>query len=101
MESERHTYELQNNSLLTFVSECCILRPEPSGPYKKLSIRRSEFNSLYSKWCRQNMVKPERERDIAQQLEQYFGIVAVKSNGIFDYPLAIKDDARAILTYDD
>lgn len=101
MESERHMYELQNNSLLTFVSECCILRPEPSGPYKKLSIRRSEFNSLYSKWCRQNMVKPERERDIGIQLEKHFGITAVKTNGIYEYPLDVMEEVKADLTCDD
>lgn len=101
MEMERAQYELQNNSLLTFVNECCILQPDPSEPRKKLSTKRSAFNWMYSKWCRLNMVKPERERDIAQQLERHFGIVAVKSNGIFDYPLAIKNDIEAILTYDE
>lgn len=101
MELERHAYEVQNNSLLTFVNECCITHPDPSDPRKKLSIKRSLFNCLYTKWCHQNMVKPERERDIARQLEKHFGIVAVKSNGIFDYPIGIKEDVFTMLTYYD
>lgn len=99
MEMERAQYELQNNSLLTFVSDCCIT--SPTEPNKKLSIRRAHFNQLYIIWCQQNMVKPERERDIGEQLSKHFGIHAVKSNGIYEYPIDVRREVILDLQCDE
>ena len=56
MTCERDDYEIENNSLLCFVSECCQI----GNGY----TRRSEFNKIYVQWCRINAVQPERSREI-------------------------------------
>lgn len=84
MLDERKKYETNNNSLLAFYNDCC----EATG-----KIRRSEFNSIYKKWCMGNNVKPERDREIPAQLMEHYGIKAKKVNGIFYYVfLTIKEE---------
>lgn len=85
MQIARELYVIENNSLFTFVKECCTLRDG--------STRRSRFNEAYNKWCKANHVQSERAREIGKQLEEQFGIVAEKKHGIYCYNLAIKTDA--------
>ena len=84
MRIEREHYTIENNSLLTFVKERCVLL--------KGTTKRSEFNEAYVKWCQQNLVKPERQRDIGRQLEETFGITATKRNGYFIYNLCVLNE---------
>lgn len=84
MLEEREFYTIENNSLLTFVKERCQL----FGDY----TRRADFNGEYVKWCQQNLIKPERQRDIGRQLEETFGITAVKRNGYYHYNLKVLDE---------
>ena len=86
MIAERQQYEIENNSLLTFVQECCDIG---SG-----TTRRSEFNCIYEIWCRKNYVKPERNRDIGSQLLKIFGISSHKSYGHFVYNISINEDIK-------
>ena len=92
MRVERERYTIENNSLLTFVKERCVLL--------KGYTKRAEFNEAYVQWCQKNLVKPERQRDIGRQLAETFGITATKRNGYFIYNLSIPDeDYEAIAEY--
>ena len=84
MTCERDDYEIENNSLLCFVSECCQI----GNGY----TRRSEFNKIYVQWCRINAVQPERSREIGNLLWKTYQLEASKRNGLYVYPLAIKDE---------
>lgn len=84
MKKERHAYSIENNSLFTFVNDCCKLHQGKT--------LRSKFNQVYMTWCKLNRVQPERLRDIEPQLTKMFGITATKSGGYFEYPLAIKGE---------
>lgn len=79
-------YAIENNSLLTFVNDCC----------KCYTIehrtKRSEFNQVYKRWCSANRVLPERDREIGRQLKEFFSISVQKSNGHYYYPLKIHDE---------
>lgn len=81
MRKERHAYSIENNSLLTFVNECCDLTQGKTY--------RSKFNQVYFNWCKLNRVQPERLRDIEPQLTKMFGIFATKNGGYFEYPMKI------------
>ena len=78
-------YQIENNSLLLFVNECCFLNVMPDE-----KVRRAEFNEVYKRWCAANRVLPERDREIGRQLKEFFAIEAQKTNGHFFYPLKIK-----------
>lgn len=80
----RRDYIIENNSLLSFVKECCC------DLYSGLT-KRSEFNKVYTAWCFVNRVRPERERSIGQQLFEYYQIEAKKRNGYYYYPINIED----------
>ena len=84
MRKERYAYSIENNSLLTFVNDCCELNHGKT--------LRSKFNQVYIAWCRLNRVQPERLRDIEPQLTKMFGISSTKNGGYFEYPLVIKSD---------
>lgn len=84
MRKERHDYSIENNSLLTFVNDCCELNHGKT--------LRSKFNQVYIAWCRLNRVQPERLRDIEPQLTKMFGISATKSGGYFEYPMVIRSE---------
>ncbi len=75
MQIGRDSYEIENNSLLTFVNECC----ERGDSV----IKRSEFGRYYAKWCKANFVQAERARDIEPQLVRFFGIQSHKRNGYY------------------
>lgn len=86
MKKSIKNYQIENNSLLMFMNDCCIVNADCKG------VKRSEFNALYKKWCAANRVLPERDRDIGKQLMDYFHIEAKKSYGHFYYPIEIKDE---------
>lgn len=87
MQIDRDRYEIENNSLLTFVDECC--------QRGRGATRRSDFNRQYFHWCRANHIHPERPREIEQQLEKAFGITSFKSKGHYVYHLEIDDEKMA------
>lgn len=84
MKEERKRYAIKNNSLFTFVSECCYLHEG--------EVRTSQFHQVYKRWCDGNRVRPERLRDIPIQLEEQFGIVINKHNGIRYYSLYLNEE---------
>lgn len=47
MKKMLNTYEIENNTLLTFISECCVDSSDVSTKTK-----RSTFNKCYSNWCK-------------------------------------------------
>lgn len=86
MIATRKQYAIENNSLLTFVNEYC---DRDNYNHK---TKRSEFNSIYKKWCCSNRLLPERDREISKQLFEHFLIEAFKTNGNYYYPLKIHDE---------
>lgn len=86
MKQNKRNYQIENNSLLLFVKECCELYTVND------KIKRSEFNDIYKRWCSANRILPERDRDIGKQLSEYFLIDAHKISGHYFYPLKIKID---------
>lgn len=86
MKMNNKSYRIENNSLLTFISECC------ETCNTEARIKRSEFNEIYKNWCSANRVLPERAREIGKQLETYSDIKAHKSNGTYYYNLHIKEE---------
>lgn len=87
MATEREQYAINNNSLFLFIHDCCCIEAED-----KLSIKRSEFNRIYKRFCVVNNIRPERVREIGEQLESQYNIVAFKTGGEFYYPLEIYED---------
>lgn len=85
MKIERKQYEIHNNSLLCFVNDCCILS-------NRKITKRSDFNRVYKVWCKENSIKPERDREIGTQLQEKYGISAKKTYGQYYYPLEINED---------
>lgn len=79
-------YQVENNSLLAFMKDCCYFDFNCRG------TMRSDFNKVYKKWCIANRMLPERDREIGKQLEEYYQITAKKVNGYFYYPIEISDD---------
>ncbi len=94
MKNTRKNYIFENNSLLTFVKECCKIH---TGSNHRTS--RADFNRIYKKWCLGNRVLPERDREIGKQLEDNFLIKAYKSGGYYYYELKINFDI--LKEYDD
>lgn len=82
----RRKYSIDNNSLLTFVNDCCKCYTIEN------KTKRSEFNRVYKTWCNANRVLPERDREIGKQLQEHFLIEAEKSGGHYYYPLKIHDE---------
>lgn len=93
MVTTRRQYTIENNSLLTFVKDCCELY---TFEHK---TKRIEFKQIYKMWCDSNRVYPERDREIDKQLLDFFHIEARKSNGYYYYNLQIHGDIRR--EYDD
>ena len=79
-------YQEDNNSLLQFVSECCEKTTHSKG------LKRNEFCEYYRKWCVINKMSTEKDKDIGNQLKEYFSIEAKKTNGFFKYPLKLTDE---------
>lgn len=89
----RKKYMIENNSLLTFIKECCEFGSEKV-------TNRSAFNMFYRAWCENNAIRPERDRDIKEQLESTFGIAARKTGGNYVYDFRIKPEVVDELTDD-
>lgn len=79
-------YQVENNSLLAFIKDCCCF------DFNSRGTKRSDFNKVYKKWCVANRMLPERDREIGKQLEEYYQITTKKVNGYFYYPIEISDD---------
>lgn len=79
----RESYMSSNNSLITFVNECCDL----GISYK---VKRSEFRRLYLAWCKAENLFPERRNTIDQTLKEEFGIITTKSSDYFYDGLDVK-----------
>ena len=88
MSLARRKYAIENNSLLTFVNDCCECY---TFEHK---TKRSEFNRVYKLWCDTNRVLPERDREIGNQLKEFFEIEVQKNNGHYYYPITIHDEVR-------
>lgn len=82
----RKEYSIENNSLLTFVNDCCECYTVEH------KTKRSEFNRVYKLWCNANRVLPERDREIGKQLKEFFEIEVQKNNGHYYYPIKVKDE---------
>lgn len=69
---QRHTYEIENNTLLTFIKECCEYKDNIMDSKK---VRRSVFNKAYSKWCQENFSPRSKLSiaDIKSTLESEYG----------------------------
>lgn len=78
----RKEYEIRNNSLKLFLTECCKLgegrTPTPV------------FKDKYKKFCRENKLVEEKAKDISKILENEFGITKKKSYNEY-YELTVKD----------
>jgi putative DNA primase/helicase len=85
MERLRNEYSKNNNSLLSFVNECCIRE-------KCNRTSRPHFKRMYKIWCKVNNMQPERDKDIGSLLEEYYEVKATKTTGYYMYPLSIKED---------
>lgn len=86
MQHNVDNYRIENNSLLMFIKDCCIVKKD------NFETKRSDFNSLYKKWCSNNRVLPERDRDIGKQLKETLQIEARKTKGYYYYPIEIKEE---------
>lgn len=86
MKVSRDQYSVENNSLLSFIKDCCECYTVEH------KTKRSEFNRVYKIWCNANRVLPERDREIGKQLKEHFLIECQKMNGHYYYPLKIHDE---------
>ena len=81
MENSRKEYEVENNTLLTFIKECCIIKPDiiPS-----LRTKRSTFRTAYDLWIKKNNNGRGKlsSKDMNLLLEKNYGETYVKSDGI-------------------
>lgn len=94
MENARSRYETENNTLLTFIEECCIIKPDiiPSARTK-----RSVFRNAYDVWIKKNNNGRGKlnSKDMNILLENNFGEKYVKSNGtIYMSVLVLTPEAK-------
>ena len=76
----RDQYAEQNNSVVTFVKECCT---------REGRTKRSNFVRFYKAWCQENGLYAESSRDIGKTLSDVFKITPMKSSEFY-YPLTVK-----------
>ncbi len=74
-------YKIENNTLFTFVNECCFLGEG--------TTRVPEFKKTYKAWCRANNYKPEGDRAITCDMKDQFAMVTRKTDGNWVYDLTI------------
>lgn len=79
MIKSRETYEIENNTLLTFISECC----EEYNAIPSLRTKRKSFLEAYDKWCKLNNNGKGKLSlsDIKITLEAKYKEHFIKSNG--------------------
>lgn len=82
MQVERDKYEIENNTLLTFINECCYLS-EDTIPSKK--TKRSTFKRAYENWIKLNNNGRGKlsSREINLLLESEYGETYSLYNGIW------------------
>ncbi len=80
----RSLYEKENNNLFTFVRDNCRI-----GIGK---ILRTEFYTVYLKWCKTNNFKAFGKTECYRFLNERLKVETVKSNGYNYYPLEIDSD---------
>lgn len=82
MQVERDKYEVENNTLLTFINECCYLK-EDTMPSMK--TKRSTFKKAYENWIKINNNGRGKlsSRDINLLLETEYGETYSLYNGIW------------------
>lgn len=81
MEKHREEYEVENNTLLTFVKECCVENPNIMPSYR---TKRSTFRMAYDTWIKKNNNGRGKmnTKEMNLLLEKNFGETYVKNNGI-------------------
>ena len=81
MEKAREAYETENNTLLTFVKDCCVVKPDIMPSER---TRRSTFRNAYDIWIKKNNNGRGKlnSKDMNLLLEKHFGEIYIKSDGI-------------------
>lgn len=82
MQNQREEYETENNTLLSFINECCYIKDDvlPS-----LRLKRSTFKEAYDKYIMLNCNGKGKlnAQEIKTILQNNFNESFIKSNGIF------------------
>lgn len=82
MQTERNKYEIANNTLLSFVNDCCYISDDimPS-----MRLKRSTFKEAYDKYVKLNNNGKGKvsAADMNLLLEQEYSETYIKSNGIW------------------
>lgn len=81
LNNSRALYEIENNTLLTFVKECCVVNPD-AMPH--LRTKRSTFKQAYDLWIKKNNNGRGKlnSKDMNIILEKNFGETYIKRNGV-------------------
>ena len=81
MLDNRKQYEIENNTLLTFLRECCEFNPDVS-PYQRTKKR--VFKEAYDVWIKKNNNGKGKlnSKEMARILEEEYNEYGIKSNGI-------------------
>lgn len=81
LEKVREEYEINNNTLLTFIKECCEVMPDIMPSYR---TKRSDFKLAYDTWIKNNNNNRGKinSKDMNAILETKYDECYIKSNGI-------------------
>jgi P4 family phage/plasmid primase-like protien len=93
MKDNRKQYEVENNTFLTFIRECCEYKPDMS-PYERTKKR--IFKDAYDMWIKKNNNGKGKlnSKEIAKILEEEYNEYGIKSNGvIYMSKIIIKKEA--------
>ncbi len=93
MRESREKYEIENNTLLTFIKECCELKYEVS-PYSR--TKRRVFKDAYDVWIKKNNNGKGKlnSKEVSKILEERYEEYGVKSNGtMYMSKLIVKPEA--------
>lgn len=77
----REAYKVENNSLLSFIKECCILHEGRT--------ERAIFHNAYRTWCAQNGLRFEKTADITRIMADSCHLPLRKSNTYY-YDLSLR-----------
>lgn len=84
MEENRKKYQIQNDNLLTFITENCVI-----GEGKTI---RAEFNLRYFDWCTRNGYKPLNRNSISKTMTDVYNVQLYKTHGDLCYRLTLNRD---------
>lgn len=102
MQTERNKYEIENNTLLTFINECCYIKEETMPSMK---TKRSTFKKAYENWIKLNNNGRGKlsSRDMNLLLETEYGETYSLYNGIWYMSKIVIDPAakEELGIYDD